>query len=69
MVGRHVLTCCIQKNSAILFVAGKTNRGGRNYMEEFEIDKAFLAVFDGHGGNEAGKYARDNLWADHCYQK
>ena len=25
--------------------------------------QAFFAVFDGHGGKEAAKYARDNLWA------
>ena len=24
--------------------------------------QAFFAVFDGHGGKEAAKYARDNLW-------
>ena len=25
-------------------------------------NQAFVAVFDGHGGKEAAKYARDGLW-------
>ena len=47
---------------------------GRKHMEDYikvvENEKAeshaFLAAFDGHGGKEAGKYARDNLWASIC---
>lgn len=55
----------------MLCVAGETNPGGRKHMEDYivlesETDtrgQAFFAVFDGHGGKEAAKYARDNLWS------
>ena len=53
-----------------MFVAGESNPGGRKHMEDYIVLKsetetkgqAFFAVFDGHGGKEAAKYARDNLW-------
>ena len=52
-----------------MFVAGECNQGGRDHLEDFilipeteENGDAFFAVFDGHGGQEAAKYARDNLW-------
>jgi len=49
-------------------VGGETNVGGQNYMEDYIVlesakGQAFLAVFNGHGGKEVAKYARDNLWA------
>ena len=47
-------------------VAGATDLGGRKHMEDYIFFKkdsqAFMAVFDGHGGEEAAEYARDNLW-------
>ena len=42
--------------------------GGRKYLEDYvcmgkESDNdAFYAVLDGHNGEEAAQYARDNLW-------
>ena len=53
-----------------MFVAGESNPGGRKHMEDYIMLKseteskgqAFFAVFDGHGGKEAAKFARDNLW-------
>ena len=53
-----------------IYVAGESNPGGRKHMEDYIVLKsemeskrqAFFAVFDGHGGKEAAKFARDNLW-------
>lgn len=53
-----------------MFVAGESNPGGRKHMEDYIVlnseteskGQAFFAVFDGHGGKEAAKFARDNLW-------
>ena len=53
-----------------MVVAGESNPGGRKHMEDYIVLKsetetkgqAFFAVFDGHGGKEAAKYARNNLW-------
>lgn len=53
-----------------MFVAGESNPGGRKHMEDYIVlrseteskGQAFFAVFDGHGGKEAAKYARDHLW-------
>lgn len=53
-----------------IFLAGESNPGGRKHMEDYMAmisetntkGQAFFAVFDGHGGKEAAKYARDNLW-------
>lgn len=46
-------------------------QGDRKYMEDFVVldesetatGQTFLAVFDGHGGDSAAKYASDNLWS------
>jgi len=59
-------------------VAGQRDIGGRKYMEDYMViqkeasktdrgtepayHQVFLAVLDGHGGKEAAKYARENLW-------
>ena len=48
-------------------VSGEKNRGGRKYLEDCMVVKTerygtFLAVFDGHCGGEAAKYAKNNLW-------
>lgn len=51
-------------------VFGKGHRGGRKDMEDVlaivlefgERGQAFVAVFDGHGGEEAALYAKDHLW-------
>ena len=53
-----------------MFVAGESNPGGRKHMEDYislkseteSKGQAFFAIFDGHGGKEAAKFARDNLW-------
>ena len=49
-------------------VFGKGHRGGRKDMEDVlaivlefgERGQAFVAVFDGHGGEEAALYAKDH---------
>lgn len=59
-------------------VTAETNSGGRKHMEDYlsvklapnedlrkipELrEQAYVAVFDGHGGKEAAKYARERLW-------
>ena len=61
----------------ILVTAG-TNAGGKNRMEDYiglymspnkklraisdMREQAFVGIFDGHGGEEAAEYARDELW-------
>ena len=61
----------------ILVTAG-TNAGDKNRMEDYiglymspnkklraisdMREQAFVSVFDGHGGEEAAEYARDELW-------
>ena len=54
-------------NSKGLLVVGKSNHGDRPYMEDYifvtsEKEDHFMAVYDGHGGYEAAKYAYDHLW-------
>ncbi|XP_003390138.2 PREDICTED: protein phosphatase 1D-like [Amphimedon queenslandica] len=60
-------------------VTAETNAGGRKHMEDYIAvslspkesllsnpemrEQAFVGVFDGHGGKEAAKYARENLWS------
>ena len=51
------------------FVGGATIRGGRKHNEDLidmryeeSIHCLFMAVFDGHGGIEAAKYAKETLW-------
>ena len=59
-------------------VTAETNSGGRRYMEDYLAvrlspndaikqipdlrEQAYFAVFDGHGGKEAAKFAREKLW-------
>ena len=59
-------------------VTAETNAGGRKHMEDYIAvnlspneklkaipdmrEQAFVGVFDGHGGKEAAKYAREKLW-------
>ena len=60
------------RNAPMLGVlwSGENNLGGRKLLEDYIVlesetktkQRAFFAVFDGHGGKEAAKYARDNLW-------
>ncbi|XP_075918478.1 protein phosphatase 1D-like [Petromyzon marinus] len=52
-----------------LIVSADSNRGGRRYMEDItevstegDGDAIFLAVFDGHGGPQAARFARRCLW-------
>lgn len=61
-----------------IHVTGETNAGGRRHMEDFLAvklspderfkaipylrEQAYFGVFDGHGGREAARYARDKLW-------
>lgn len=58
-----------------IHVTGETHAGGRRHMEDYiavqlhcdqkfckSHDHAFMAVFDGHGGKEAAKFARERLW-------
>ncbi len=68
----------VKPTSVTISVTAETNVGGRPYMEDFlavelkaneESQKsphlraqAYIGVFDGHGGKEAAKYARDRLW-------
>eukprot|EP00118_Oscarella_pearsei_P000319 m.4685 g.4685 ORF g.4685 m.4685 type:complete len:386 (+) comp11116_c0_seq1:68-1225(+) len=56
----------------------ETNRGGRPYMEDcvavnFEPNesggRAFIGVFDGHGGTHASTYAQEHLWKNLKQQK
>ena len=60
-------------------VTAETNAGGRKHMEDYIAvslspkesllsnpemrEQAFVGVFDGHGGKEAAKYAREHLWS------
>lgn len=56
-----------------LRVTGHCSRGGRKYMEDFfsvayqesetvkDLEYAFVGIYDGHGGCEAAKYARQHL--------
>lgn len=56
-----------------LRVTGHCSRGGRKYMEDFfsvayqesetekDLEYAFIGIYDGHGGSEAAKFARQNL--------
>ncbi len=66
-------------NGVTISVTAETNAGGRKHMEDYiavnlapndtlkEIpdmrEQAYIGVFDGHGGKEAAKYAREELWA------
>lgn len=48
-------------------VIGKSHQGDRPYMEDYifvtsEEEDCFMAIYDGHGGYEAAKYAYDHLW-------
>lgn len=59
-------------------VTAETNAGGRRHMEDYLAvklqpnekllqvphlrEQAFIGVFDGHGGKEAAKFAREHLW-------
>lgn len=59
-------------------VTAETNAGGRRHMEDYIAvnlspnstlqempdmkEQAYVGVFDGHGGKEAAKYAREELW-------
>lgn len=59
-------------------VTAETNAGSRRHMEDYlavklspnvELqkfphlrDQAYIGVFDGHGGKEAAKCARERLW-------
>lgn len=54
-------------NSIGLHVVGKSHQGDRPYMEDYMLavtdkEDCFMAIYDGHGGYEAAKYAHDNLW-------
>ncbi|XP_044597957.1 uncharacterized protein DDB_G0292186, partial [Cotesia glomerata] len=56
-----------------LRVTGHCNQGGRKYMEDMfsvayqqtsddkDLEYAFFGIFDGHGGGEAAKFAKDHL--------
>ena len=49
------------------WASGYSKTGGRKHLEDFTVGKfewgdAFCAVFDGHCGDGAAKYARANLW-------
>lgn len=56
-----------------LRVTGHSSRGGRKYMEDFfsvayqewenkkDLEYAFVGIYDGHGGAEAAKFARQHL--------
>ena len=65
-------------NGITISVTAETNAGGRRHMEDYiavslcpsdalkEIpelrEQAFVGVFDGHGGKEAAKFAREQMW-------
>ena len=65
-------------NGMTMRVTAETDAGGRRHMEDYfavklcpneELrkhpdlrDQAFVGVFDGHGGKEAAKFARERLW-------
>lgn len=65
-------------NGITISVTAETNAGGRKHMEDYiavnlspddellanpELrEQAFVGVFDGHGGKEAAKYAREKMW-------
>ena len=65
-------------NGVTISVTAETNAGGRKHMEDYiavnlcpndalrEIpdmkEQAYIGVFDGHGGKEAAKFAREELW-------
>lgn len=66
------------KKAITISVTAETNSGGRRHMEDYlavclapnaairqipELrEQAYIGVFDGHGGKEAAKYARENMW-------
>ena len=59
-------------------VTAETNAGGRRHMEDYLAvklypndrlrqvphlrEQSYIGVFDGHGGKEAAKFARERLW-------
>ena len=65
-------------NGVTISVTAETNAGGRKHMEDYIAvnlspnetlrkipemkEQAYVGVFDGHGGKEAAKYAREHLW-------
>ena len=65
-------------NGITISVTAETNAGGRRHMEDYVAvclspndtlrdipelrEQAYVGVFDGHGGKEAAKYARENMW-------
>ena len=67
-------------NNITLSVTAESNPGGRRHMEDYfavklepnddlkEIpelrEQAFVGIFDGHGGKEAAKYAREAMWKE-----
>ena len=66
-------------NGITINILAETNAGRRRYMEDYvdvhtrpndtlrnipELrELIYVGVFDGHGGKEAAKYARDHMWA------
>ncbi len=63
-------TTSLLQNDMIYRHSVKAEKGMRKYMEdvtqidveEFPIKTSFFAVFDGHGGREAAKFAKKTLW-------
>ena len=66
-------------NGITISILAETNAGRHRYMEDYvdvhtrpndtmgnipELrEQIYIGVFDGHGGKEAAKYARDHMWA------
>ena len=66
-------------NGVTISVTAETNAGGRKHMEDYIAvnlspndtlrdmpdmkEQAYVGVFDGHGGKEAAKFAREELWS------
>ena len=55
-----------------LFWGSLCHKGARKHLEDYvftrmESYNSFFAVFDGHCGKEAARYAHDNLWEGRTY--
>lgn len=64
-----------------LRVTGQCSQGGRKYMEDYfsvayqqsenakDLEYAFIGIYDGHGGAEAAKFAKEHLMMEIINQR
>lgn len=75
----------LNRNAGILGVnlrvTGQCSQGGRKYMEDYfsvayqqsenvtDLEYAFIGIYDGHGGAEAAKFAKEHLMMEIINQR